>query len=41
MDSDSPGGSSLIYTDLYHDLMHFIWEIGGFKYEHRYNRKIN
>ncbi len=38
MDSDSSGESSLIYVGLYRNSMHFIWKIGGFRYE---NKKIN
>lgn len=41
MDSDSSGGSSLIYVGLYGNSMHFIWKIGGFRYEHKKDREIN
>ena len=41
MDSDSSGESSLIYADLYRNSMHFIWKIGGFRYEHKKDRETN
>ena len=41
MDSDSSGGSSLIYVGLDRNSMHFISKLGGFRYVHKKDSEIN